>query len=135
MKNPCHKVGVDPLLHCSSTAFQSRSFYHKIFQQDFTFFYLFIFFVHPLAPMNGLTVCGLIYLVYLFFSYLSYAFTFLMKLVLLFTLCIPYKQSNLQAKITAQIYYRAYFTQQSKIFCNSKSGLLFFLKLQNYSLH
>ena len=53
---------------------------------------------------------------------------FLMKLVLLFTLCIPYKQSNLQAKITAQTYYKAYFTQQSKILYNSKSGL-FFLKI------
>ena len=54
---------------------------------------------------------------------------FLMKLVLLFTLCIPYKQSNLQAKSNAQTYYRVYFSQQSKILYNSKSGLLFFLKL------
>ena len=73
MKNSCHKVGVNPLLHCSSTAFQSRSFHWKIFQQDFV---VFIFFAHPLAPMNGLAVCGLIYLVYLFFSYLSHAFIF-----------------------------------------------------------
>ena len=49
----------------------------------------------------------------------------IVKLVLLFTLCILYKQSNLQAKIIAQTYYRAYFTQQSKVFYSSKSGLSF----------
>ena len=36
-------------------------------------FFFFIFFARPLALMNGLAVCGLIYLVYLFLSYLIYA--------------------------------------------------------------
>ena len=58
-----------------------------------------------------------------------------MKLVLLFILYILYKQSDLQSKIIAYTYYRVYFTQQSKVFYNSKSGLLIFLKLKKYSLH
>ena len=56
---------------------------------------------------------------------------FLRKLLLLFSLCIRYKQRNLQAKITYILQSIQYFTQQSKIFYNSKSGLLFFLKLQS----
>ena len=57
-----------------------------------------LFLLHTLAWLHKRS---LNYLVCLFLLYLSYAFIFLMKLLLLFTLCIRYKQSNLQAKITA----------------------------------
>ena len=42
---------------------------------------------------------------------------------------------NLQAKINTYTYYRTHFTQQHKIFYNSKPGFLLFLELQNQSLN
>ena len=100
MKNSCHEVWVDPFRYCSSTAFQSCSFHRKIFQQDFIFSSNSnsLFSSHTLAWLHK---HSLIYLVCLFLSYLSHAFVFLMKLVLLFTVCVRYKQGNLQAYITA----------------------------------
>ena len=77
MKNPCHKVGVDPYHHCSSTALQSRSFHRKIFQQDFVFFLILIYFLCiPFGPHEWACSLWIVYLVYLFFSYLSHAFIF-----------------------------------------------------------
>ena len=77
MKNPCHKVGTNSYHHCSSTAFQSQSFHRKIFQQDFIFFLILIYFLRTPFGLRE-WACGLwiVYLVYLFFSYLSYAFVF-----------------------------------------------------------
>ena len=57
MKNPCHKVGVDLLRHCSSTAFQSRSFHRKIFQHFFLILIIIYFLRTPFGPHEW--ACGL----------------------------------------------------------------------------
>ena len=55
--------------------------------------------------------------------------------MLLFIIRILYLLQNLQAKITTYAYYRKHFTQKDKSFYNAKCRLLFFLKMQNHSLH
>ena len=101
VKNPCSQNHSNQQCHCSSTAFQSRSFHRKILHQDFVFFLILIlihyFLRTPLGPREWLAVCGLVYLVYLFFSYLSHALLHIsVKLLLPFTLCILYRYSNFQ---------------------------------------
>ena len=66
----------------------------------FRFFLILIYFLcTPLAHMHE-WACGLWISLFGILVFLISLY-FLMKLVLLFTLCILYKQSNLQAKITA----------------------------------
>ena len=52
MKNHCSDFHVDRQRHCSSTAFQSRSFHRKIFQQHFVFFLILILYFHR-TPQHG----------------------------------------------------------------------------------
>ena len=68
------------------------------------FFLILIYFPRtPLAHVNEPAVCGLIYLVNLFLSYLSHPFIYFNETCVTIYLCILYKQSDLQAKITTYI--------------------------------
>ena len=78
VKNPCSQNHSNQWRHCSSAAFQIRSFHRKLLRQDFVFFLIILILIHYFlrtlfGPREWLAVCGLVYLVYLFFSYLSHA--------------------------------------------------------------
>ena len=88
VNNPCYENRLNLYRHCSSTAFQSRFFI--VFSSN-------LFSSHTLGSREW--ACGLWFNIiwYACFSHISaMPLYILMKLVTLFTLCILYKQSDLQ---------------------------------------
>ena len=102
VKNPCSQNRSNQYLHCSSTAFQSQSSHRKMFHQDFVYLLILIYFLRtPFGPREWACGLGIVYLHTCFSNISAMPLYFLIKLVLLFPLCILYKQRNLQTKITA----------------------------------
>ena len=116
MNHPC-EYHLDMSHHSSYMVLQTRIFYHKIISKR-------IFFAHPCMGLQ----LHLKLSVYACFLYISVTSQWIsIQLVLQFTLCMYYKCRNFQTYPYTLSYCRAYFTQQSKRFYNSKLNRHFFI--------